>query len=313
MVRGIQRLLLLVFSDPDEEIHYRENTLVASKTLRPRHFVLGAWAVFSIGLGCFVAMWVAAAWRGPNLTHALWTPWSIGVLTFILMYRGADSKNYIHQTSYIAAGCAYLVSFAQALLHGMEPLADFEHAVWCVAGLLQLLCPFLLAYPPRSKMLVYLVNFVGYSALALGGYFGDQLRAICIGGFLLGASLTLGNALERAKRLTFLHVLRESAMVEVHVAKEPSEVRWHPEQKLAIQSPDKHAPCKRRLQRLPPTALTAVITVAHALPLMLLALLIVEVSWLVPACGVSSLHWVGPHAAPSATRVGLLRPVLHLG
>ena len=81
--------------------------------------------------------------------------------------------------------------------------------MWCLAGLLQLLIPFLLVYPPRNKMEVYFVNFVGYSALALGGYFGDRLRAIYTGGLLLGASLTLGCALERVKRLAFLSVRRD--------------------------------------------------------------------------------------------------------
>jgi len=228
--------LTLVFSDPDEEMLFRRNTLVANKTL-----IL---ACGGMGLSCFVLLWFAAAWNGPHVTHALWTPWSIGVLTVTLMYLlAAESDTMEIYTSrfssswhYLVAASAYFASFGRALLYGLEPLANFEYAVWCVAGLLQLLYPFLLAYPLRSKMEVYFVNFVGYSALALGGYFGDRLRAICTGGLLLGAALTLGNALERVKRLAFLHVLRDKAMVEVHVAKEPSKIRWHPEHALATQT-----------------------------------------------------------------------------
>ena len=145
--------------------------------------------------------------------------------------------------------------------------------MWCLAGLLQLLYPFLLAYPPRNKMEVYFVNFVGYSALALGGYFGDRLRAICIGGLLLGTALTLGMALERVKRLAFLHVRSDKAMVEVQVDKEPSKIRWHPEHALATQSPDEHAPCKRRpLLSCRMDPLTVVIMLVHVLPLVLLIL-----------------------------------------
>ena len=287
--------LTLVFSDPEEEMLFRRSVLVESKTT--------TLALFGIGLSFFVVMWVSTAWRG-QVIHALWTPWSIGVLTMTMTLM---SEHYTLNSVFtvlppaaelhpVAAGCVYFLSCAQAQLHGLEPLAGFEFAAWCGAGLLQLLIPFLLAYPPQSKVEVFLVNFVGYSVLALAGYFGERLRAICIGGFLLNSSLALGYAFERAKRLTFLHVRREAAMVEVHVAKEP----------------DERAPCKRRLQRRPPTSLTAVLILAHA-PLMLLALLMVEVSWLVPACGVSSSHWVGPHAAPSPTSRGLLRPVHHLG
>ena len=252
-----------VFSDPDEEMLFRRNTLAANKTL-----IL---ACGGMGLCCFVFLWFAAARNGPHVTHALWTPWSIGVLTVILMYLLAPESDRMeicasHFSSswhYLVAASAYFASFGQALLYGLEPLTNFEYAVWCVAGLLQLLYPFLLAYPPRSKMEVFFVNFVGYSAFALGGYFGDRLRAICTGGLLLGAALTLGNALERVKRLAFLHVLRDKAMVEVHVAKEPSEIRWHPE----------HAPCKRRPLlscRIDP--LTVVIIFVHVLPLVLLIL-----------------------------------------
>ena len=228
--------LTLVLSDPEEEMFFRRNTLVANKTL-----IL---AVGGTGLSCFVLLWAAAARSGPHLTHALWTPWFFGALTVILMYLCAadsdameslpeersspnrdgacrlsftvvDPKRQLYTSSsssswhHLVAASAYLASFAQALLYGLEPLADFEYAVWCVAGLLQLVYPFLLAYPPRSKVGVYLVNFVGYSALALGGYFGDRLRAIYTGGLLLGASLTLGCALERVKRLAFLHVRRD--------------------------------------------------------------------------------------------------------
>ena len=217
-----------VFSDPDEEMLFRRNTLAANKTL-----IL---ACGGMGLSCFVVLWFAAARNGPHVTHALWTPWSIGVLTVILMYLLAPESDRMeicasHFSSswhYLVAASAYFASFGQALLYGLEPLTNFEYAVWCVAGLLQLLYPFLLAYPPRSKMKVYFVNFIGYSALALGGYFGDRPRAICIGGLLLGAALTLGNALERVKRLAFLLVLRDKAMVGVHVAKEQSEItpRW---------------------------------------------------------------------------------------
>jgi hypothetical protein len=228
--------LTLVFSDSDEEMFFRRNTLVANKTL-----IL---AVGGTGLSCLVLPWAAAARNGP---HALWTLWSIVALTVILMYLLADrdsmerlpeegispnnrdgapctcrlsftevdpkrqryTSNLCSAWHHLVAANAYLASFGLALLYGLEPLADFEYAVWCVAGLLQLLFPFLLAYPPRSKVGVYLVNFVGYSALALGGYFGDRLRAICTGGLLLGASLTLGSALERVKRLAFLHVRRD--------------------------------------------------------------------------------------------------------
>ena len=228
--------LTLVFSDPEEEMFFRRNTLVANKTL-----IL---AVGGTGLSCFVLLWAAAARNGPHLTHALWTPWFFGALTVILMYPCAadsdameslpeersspnrdgacrlsfavvDPKRQLYTSSlssswhHLVAASTYLASFAQALLYGLEPLADFEYAVWCVAGLLQLVYPFLLAYPPRSKVGVYLVNFVGYSALALGGYFGDRLRAIYTGGLLLGASLTLGCALERVKRLAFLSVRRD--------------------------------------------------------------------------------------------------------
>ena len=217
-----------VFSDPDEEMLFRRNTLAANKTL-----IL---ACGGMGLSCFVVLWFAAARNGPHVTHALWTPWSIGVLTVILMYLLAPESDRMeicasHFSSswhYLVAASAYFASFGQALLYGLEPLTNFEYAVWCVAGLLQLLYPFLLAYPPRSKMKVYFVNFIGYSALALGGYFGDRPRAICTGGLLLGAALTLGNALERVKRLAFLLVLRDKAMVGVHVAKEQSEItpRW---------------------------------------------------------------------------------------
>jgi len=226
--------LTLVFSDPDEEMLFRRNTLVANKTL-----IL---ACGGMGLCCFVFLWFAAARNGPHVTHALWTPWSIGISTWLMYGPGGmllpgnmwGDTMEIYTSRFgsswhsLVAASAYFASFGQALLYGLEPLTNFEYAVWCVAGLLQLLYPFLLAYPPRSKMEVYVVNFVGYSALALGGYFGDRLRAICTGGLLLGAALTLGNALERVKRLAFLHVLRDKAMVEVHVAKEPSKIRWHP-------------------------------------------------------------------------------------
>ena len=100
---------------------------------------------------------------------------------------------------------AFTANIALALLHGLEPIAEFEHAVWCVAGVLQLVFPFLLASPPRFKLCIYFANLVGYSVLTLGGYFGDVLRAACMGAFLLGTSLTLGNAIERAQRLSFLH------------------------------------------------------------------------------------------------------------
>ena len=218
--------LTLVFSDPNEEMFFRRNTLVANKTLI---LVVGG-----LGLSCFVVLWATAARNGPHVTHALWTPWSIGVLTVLLMYLLTDRwdgfpmgglaeeeiflnrddlcdqlSNSSPSWHYLVAASAYLASFGQALLYGLEPLADFEYAVWCLAGLLQLLIPFLLVYPPRNKMEVYFVNFVGYSALALGGYFGDRLRAICIGGLLLGTALTLGMALERVKRLAFLHVRRD--------------------------------------------------------------------------------------------------------
>ena len=59
--------LTLVFSDPEEEMFFRRNTLVANKTL-----IL---AVGGTGLSCFVLLWAAAARNGPHLTHALWTPW----------------------------------------------------------------------------------------------------------------------------------------------------------------------------------------------------------------------------------------------
>lgn len=219
--------LTLVFSDPNEEKLFRRKTLITSK---PFHMTMGG-----IGMGCFVAMWVAAAWRGPQLIHALWTPWSIGCLAVLLTYGGADGDKmyiYIYTSSnffVILPVCAYLVNFALVLLLGMEPLADLEFWFWCGAGLVQLLLPFLLAYAPQSKMKVYLVNFVGYSVLALGGCLGDRLRAICIGGLLLGVSITLGIAHERGKRLTFLQASREAAMVGVHIPKEPSDVRRRPE------------------------------------------------------------------------------------
>ena len=280
--------LTLVFSDSDEEMFFRRNTLVANKTL-----IL---AVGGTGLSCLVLPWAAAARNGP---HALWTPWSIGALTVILMYLLADrdsmerlpeegispnnrdgapctcrlsftevdpkrqryTSNLCSAWHHLVAANAYLASFGLALLYGLEPLADFEYAVWCVAGLIQLLYPFLLAYPPRNKMEVYFVNFLGYSALALGGYFGDRLRAICTGGLLLGASLTLGSALERVKRLAFLHVRRDKAMVEVKV------------DTLATQSPGEHAPCKRRpLLSCRMDPLTVVIMLVHVLPLVLLIL-----------------------------------------
>ena len=282
--------LTLVFSDPNEEMFFRRNTLVANKTLI---LVVGG-----MGLSCFVVLWATAARNGPHVTHALWTPWSIGVLTVLLMYlltdrwdgfpmRGlAEEEIFLNRDDlcdqlsnsspswhYLVAASAYLASFGQALLYGLEPLADFEYAVWCLAGLLQLLIPFLLVYPPRNKMEVYFVNFVGYSALALGGYFGDRLRAICIGGLLLGTALTLGMALERVKRLAFLHVRRDKAMVEVQVDKEPSKIRWHPEHALATQSPDEHAPCKRQpLLSCRMDPLTVVIMLVHVLPLVLLIL-----------------------------------------
>ena len=282
--------LTLVFSDPNEEMFFRRNTLVANKTLI---LVAGG-----MGLCCFVVLWATAARNGPHVTHALWTPWSIGVSTVLLMYLLTDrwdglpmgrlaeegislnsddlqlsTPNSSRSWHYLVAAGAYLASFGQALLYGLEPLADFEYTVWCLAGLLQLLCPFLLAYPPRSKMEVYFVNFVGYSALALGGYFGDRLRAICIGGLLLGAALTLGIALERVKRLAFLHVRRDKAMVEVKVDKEPSKIRWQPEHALATPSPDEHAPCKRHpLLSCRMDPLTVVIMLVHVLPLVLLIL-----------------------------------------
>jgi len=221
------------------------------------------------------------------VTHALWTPWSIGVSTVLLLYLLTDSdtmgrppeegvslnrdelygqlstSNLSPSWHYLVAASSYLASLGQAVLYGLEPLADFEYAVWCMAGLLQLLYPFLLAYPPRNKMEVYFVNFLGYSALALGGYFGDRLRAICIGGLLLGAALALGIALERVKRLAFLHVRRDKSMVEVKVDKEPS----------GLQSPDEHAPCKRRpLLSCRMDPLTVVIMLVHVLPLVLLIL-----------------------------------------
>jgi hypothetical protein len=269
--------LTLVFSDPKEEMFFRRNTLVANKTLI---LVLGG-----LGLSCFVVLWATAARNGPNLTHALWTPWSIGVSTVLLLYLLTDSdtmgrmpeeglslnrdelygqpstSNLSPSWHYLVAASSYLASLGQALLYGLEPLADFEYAVWCVAGLIQLLYPFLLAYPPRNKMEVYFVNFLGYSALALGGYFGDRLRAICIGGLLLGAALALGIALERVKRLAFLHVRRDKAMVEVKV------------DTLATQSPGEHASCKRRpLLSCRMDPLTVVIMLVHVLPLVLLIL-----------------------------------------
>ena len=269
--------LTLVFSDPKEEMFYRRNTLVANKTLI---LVLGG-----LGLSCFVVLWATAARNGPNVTHALWTPWSIGVSTVLLLYLLTDSdtmgrmpeegvslnrdelygqlstSNLSPSWHYLVAACSYLASLGQALLYGLEPLADFEYALWCVAGLIQLLYPFLLAYPPRNKMEVYFVNFLGYSALALGGYFGDRLSAICIGGLLLGAALALGIALERVKRLAFLHVRRDKATVEVKV------------DTLATQSPDEHAPCKRRpLLSCRMDPLTVVIMLVHVLPLVLLIL-----------------------------------------
>lgn len=269
--------LTLVFSDPKEEMFFRRSTLVANKTLI---LVLGG-----LGLSCFVVLWATAARNGPNVTHALWTPWSIGVSTVLLLYLLTDSdtmgrmpeegvslnrdelygqlstSNLSPSWHYLVAACSYLASLGQALLYGLEPLADFEYALWCVAGLIQLLYPFLLAYPPRNKMEVYFVNFLGYSALALGGYFGDRLSAICIGGLLLGAALALGIALERVKRLAFLHVRRDKATVEVKV------------DTLATQSPDEHAPCKRRpLLSCRMDPLTVVIMLVHVLPLVLLIL-----------------------------------------
>ena len=217
--------LTLVFSDPNEEMFFRRNTLVANKTLI---LVVGG-----LGLSFFVVLWVKAARNGPNMTHALWTPWSIGVSTMLLLYLLTDSDTmgrppeegvslnrdelYSQLSTsilspswhYLVAASSYLASLGQALLYGLEPLADFEYALWCVAGVIQLIYPFLLAYPPRNKMEVYFVNFLGYSALALGGYFGDRLRAICIGGLLLGVALAVGIALERVKRLAFLHVRRD--------------------------------------------------------------------------------------------------------
>ena len=251
--------LTLVFSDPNEEKLFRRKTLITSK---PFHMTMGG-----IGMSCFVAMWVAAAWRGPQLIHALWTPWSIGCLIVLLTYAGADGDTiyiYIYTSSncfVILPACAYFVSFALVLLLGMEPLADFEFWFWCGAGLVQLLLPFLLAYAPQSKMKVYLVNMVGYSVLALGGCLGDRLRAICIGGLLLGVALALGIALERVKRLAFLHVRRDKATVEVKV------------DTLATQSPDEHAPCKRHpLLSCRMDPLTVVIMLVHVLPLVLLIL-----------------------------------------
>ena len=281
--------LTLVFSDPNEEMFFRRNTLVANKTLI---LVVGG-----LGLSCFVVLWATAARNGPNATHALWTPWSIGVSTMLLLYLLTDSdtmgrppeegvslnrdelygqlstSNLSPSWHYLVAASSYLASLGQALLYGLEPLADFEYALWCVAGVIQLIYPFLLAYPPRNKMEVYFVNFLGYSALSLGGYFGDRLRAICIGGLLLGVALALGIALERVKRLAFLHVRGDKAMVEVTVGKEPSGIRWHPEHALATQSPDEHAPCKRRpLLSCRMDPLTVVIMLVHVLPLVLLIL-----------------------------------------
>jgi hypothetical protein len=268
--------LTLVFSEPIEEMLFRRNKTSkqdgASKTLRL--------FVFSIGLSCFVGMWAAAALRGPSVIHALWTPWTIGVLTMTVWeYCDADSdtmENYKSNHFFIcpshvrqptAAACTYLVSFAQALLHGLEPLADFEHAVWCVAGLLQLLSPFILAYPPQSKMRVYLVNFVGYSVLALGGYFGDRLRASCIGGLLLGASFTLGIALERVMQLRFQHSLaskRKPTPSLQTIEREPAQA-LPPEREPA-------AYAQHTGMGLGHAVLLAIMLLVHAVPLVVIAM-----------------------------------------
>ena len=112
--------LTLVFSNPDEEMLFRRNTLVANKTL-----IL---ACGGMGLSCFVVLWFAAARNGPHVAHALWTPWSIGVVTVILMYLLAAEGDTMAAASTIAAASAYFASFSQALLYGLEPLANFCRA-----------------------------------------------------------------------------------------------------------------------------------------------------------------------------------------
>ena len=159
-------------------------------------------------------------------------------------------------------------------------LADFEFWFWIGAGLVQLLLPFLLAYAPQSKMKVYLVNFVGYSVLALGGCLGDRLRAICIGGLLLGASLTLGIAHERGKRLTFLQASREAPMVGVHIAKEPSEV-WRRPKRGASACSSSHKRVARALSLIVAQALLmALLMVNSDMPYFARAVLVLIVAGL---------------------------------